>query len=156
MLSCFVFIQFLKKITVKVEGKKQLKFQQATYKMVPISLTQNYFKIPEDFLAEEIVLHCSFLEVYLMKSGFALIKKLTHILPWFVAKNQAFYIYLFDESRCLNICTLSQLAFTCSNLSIETPRTKCEICSELNLFFIVNFEHILHLDLVFLLITLSR
>ena len=149
MLSCFVFIQFLKKIAVKVERKKQLKFQQATYKMVPISLTQNYFKIPEDFLAEEIALHCLFLEVYLMKSVFVLIKKLTHILPRFVAN-------LFDESRCLNICTLSQLAFTCSKLSVETPRTKCEICSELNMFFIVNFEHVLHLDLVFLLITLSR
>ena len=47
-------------------------------------------------------------------------------------------------------------------------RTRCEICSKLTIkiperrqwrrsgVFIVNFEHILHLILVFLLLTLSR
>ena len=39
-------------------------------------------------------------------------------------------------------------------------RTKCEICSKLTIkipaIFIVNFEHILHLALVFLLLTLNR
>ena len=56
---------------------------------------------------------------------------------------------------------LTQLAFTCSKL------TMCEICSELIIkiserhhwplsgIFIVNFEHILHLVPVFLLLTLN-
>ena len=47
---------------------------------------------------------------------------------------------------------------------LRTPnsntRRRCEICSKLTIktpsVFIVNFEHILHLVLVFLLLTLSR
>ena len=40
----------------------------------------------------------------------------------------------------------------------RNTRTRCEICSKLNNkgIFIVNFEHISHLVLVFLLLTLSR
>ena len=61
----------------------------------------------------------------------------------------------------------SQPAITCSRLYRNT-RTRCEICSKLTLktperrqwcrsgVFIVTFEHILHLVLVFLLLTLSR
>ena len=37
----------------------------------------------------------------------------------------------------------------------RNTRTRCEICSELTYFFIVNFEHISHLVLVFLLLTLN-
>ena len=39
-------------------------------------------------------------------------------------------------------------------------KTRCEICSKLTIkipdIFIVNFEHILHLALVFVLLTLNR
>ena len=40
----------------------------------------------------------------------------------------------------------------------RNTRTRCEICSKSNNkgIFIVNFEHISHLVLVFLLLTLSR
>ena len=45
----------------------------------------------------------------------------------------------------------------------RSTRSRCEICSKLTIktserrkdIFIVNFEHILHLDLVFLLLNLS-
>ena len=43
----------------------------------------------------------------------------------------------------------SQPAFTCSKLTIETLERRSSV-------FIVNFEHISHLVLVFLLLTLSR
>ena len=54
------------------------------------------------------------------------------------------------------------------NVNNRNSRTRCEICSELTIKtpgrrhwrrfgdFVVNFEHILHLVLVFLLLTLSR
>ena len=49
----------------------------------------------------------------------------------------------------------TQPAITCSKLIIET---RCKICSKLIIktVFIVNFEHISHLALVFLFLTLSR
>ena len=59
---------------------------------------------------------------------------------------------------------LTQPAFTFSKLTIEAleqinnrnTRTKCEICSKLTInVFIVTFEHISHLVLVFLLLTLN-
>ena len=61
----------------------------------------------------------------------------------------------------------SQLAITCSKLTIESTRTSCEICSKLAIkklerrqrrsgAFIVNFKHISQIVLVFLLLTLSR
>ena len=47
------------------------------------------------------------------------------------------------------------------NVNNRNTRTRCEICSKLAIkttinFFIVKFEHISHLVLVFLLLTLSR
>ena len=60
---------------------------------------------------------------------------------------------------------MTQSVITCSKLTIETPR--CEISSKLKIkipqrrhwhrsgIFIVNFEHISHLALVFLLLTLN-
>ena len=62
---------------------------------------------------------------------------------------------------------ISQPAFTCSKLTKETLEKSCEICSKLTIktpqrrqlhrfgVFIVNFEHISHLVLVFLLLTLN-
>ena len=61
-----------------------------------------------------------------------------------------------------------QPAFTCQNSKTETLRTRCDICSKLAIktpeqrqlrrsdVFIVNFEHISHLALVFLLLTLNK
>ena len=61
----------------------------------------------------------------------------------------------------------SQPAISCSKLTIETREQDCEICWKLTIkiperrhwscfsVFIVNFEHISHLFLVFLLLTLS-
>ena len=62
----------------------------------------------------------------------------------------------------------SQSAITCSKLTIENTRTRREICSKLTTMtperrhrcrsgvFIVNFERILHLVLVLLLLIFSR
>ena len=56
----------------------------------------------------------------------------------------------------------------CSKLNNKNTRKRCEICSKLTVktperrqwcrsgFFIVNFEYISHLGLVFLLLTLNR
>ena len=64
------------------------------------------------------------------------------------------------EANSFDICL-----FKFSN---RNTRTRCEICSKLTIktleqchwcrsgVFIVNFEHILHLGLVFLLLTLNR
>ena len=61
----------------------------------------------------------------------------------------------------------SQLTFTCSKLTIKTLEKRCEICSKITIktpersqsrrsgVFIVNFEHISHLFLAFLLLTLN-
>ena len=50
---------------------------------------------------------------------------------------------------------LTQPAFACSKLAIKNTRTRCEICSKFSRVFIVNFEHISNLALVFLLLTLK-
>ena len=62
---------------------------------------------------------------------------------------------------------ISQPAFACSNLTIKTQETRFKICSKLTIktperrqsrrsgVFIVNFEHISHFVLVFLLLTLN-
>ena len=62
----------------------------------------------------------------------------------------------------------SQLPFSCSDSTIETHSKRCEICSKLTIktpewgqwhrsgVFIVNFEHISDLFLVFLLLTLKK
>ena len=60
----------------------------------------------------------------------------------------------------------TQPAFTCSKLEIEKLEQSVKICSKLTIkaperhqrrsdAFIVDFEHILHLVLVFLLLTLN-
>ena len=71
---------------------------------------------------------------------------------------------LFVKSK-LSLC--SGFAITCSKLTIETLE-QCEICSKFTIkiperrhlrrsgIFIVNFEQILHLVLVFQLLVLSR
>ena len=54
----------------------------------------------------------------------------------------------------LTIETLEQgLKEICSKLTIKTPERRQWRCSSV---FIVNFEHISHLDLMFLLLTLNR
>ena len=64
--------------------------------------------------------------------------------------------------------TGTQSAITCFKVNNRNSRTICEICSKLTMktqerchwrrsgVFIVNFEHISHLILVFLLLTLSK
>ena len=60
--------------------------------------------------------------------------------------------------NCLWKVLISQPAFTCSKLTVETLEQgvkyvqKCEICSGI---FIVNFEHISHLVVVFLLLAVD-
>ena len=58
---------------------------------------------------------------------------------------------------------ITQPALNCSNLTINA-RTRCEICCKLiwktpeqrcSVVFIANFDHILHLALVFLLLTMN-
>ena len=48
----------------------------------------------------------------------------------------------------------TQLVITCFKVNNKNTRTRCEICSKL--LFIVNFEHISHFVLVFLMLTLSK
>ena len=58
----------------------------------------------------------------------------------------------------VNLRAISALIYMLKNNNRNT-RTRCEICSKLTIkivIFIVNFEHISHLALVFLLLTLSR
>ena len=73
--------------------------------------------------------------------------------------------FKYDEKWCKWV--LCQLTFTCSKSAIETLEKRCEICSKLTIkapgchwrcssVFIVNFEHISHLFLVFLMVTLSK
>ena len=72
------------------------------------------------------------------------------------------------EIRISRRTALSQPAFTCLKLiEARSTRTRCEICSKLTMkipercqlrrsgIFIVNFEHISHLVLVFLLLILN-
>ena len=71
----------------------------------------------------------------------------------------------------VSLSLIPQLTFTCSNSTVEKTRNtrkRCEICSKLTIktleqrqrcrsgVFIVNFEHISHLFLVFLLLTLNK
>ena len=62
---------------------------------------------------------------------------------------------------------ITQPAFTCSKLTVVALEHMCEICSKLTIktqercqwrrsdVFMINFEHISHLVLVFLLLTLN-
>ena len=64
--------------------------------------------------------------------------------------------------------TIIPVKFACSKSPIETLEKRCEICSKLTIktperrqwrrsgVFIVNFEHISHLFLVFLFLTLNK
>ena len=73
-----------------------------------------------------------------------------------------------DNIICQKCKMHSQSAIVCSKLTIENTRTRCEMSSKLTIktperrqwpcsgVFIVNFEDISHLVLVFLLLTLSR
>ena len=61
------------------------------------------------------------------------------------------------------VIDLPQLTFTCSKSTVETLEKGVKLCSKLTIktpergrVFIVNFEHISHLFLVFLLLTLNR
>ena len=75
--------------------------------------------------------------------------------------------YFFTLKMIAAHCSPTQLAITCSNLTTETIKQGVK-CSKLAIkiperrhwrrsgIFIVNFEHILHIVLVFLLLTLSR
>ena len=104
-------------------------------------------------------------------------KKQTDFQNWVIRNSH--YISMRTYSTCKNfICRKtpsiafcpqkSQPAITCSKLIMETvQQDRCEICSKLTIkiperrhwrrsgIFIVNFEHISYLVLVFLLLTLS-
>ena len=72
------------------------------------------------------------------------------------------HVFVYYDDSLLH---LKQILFKVSN---TYTRTRCEICSKLTMkiperrhwrrsgIFIVNFEHISHLALMFLLLTLSR
>ena len=72
------------------------------------------------------------------------------------------HVFVYYDDSLLH---LKQILFKVSN---TYTRTRCEICSKLTIkiperrywrrsgIFIVNFEHISHLALMFLLLTLSR
>ena len=60
----------------------------------------------------------------------------------------------FNHSRAVHYnCPAGNYNFKVNN---RNTRTRCEICSKLNDVFIVYFEHISHLALVLLLLTMSR
>ena len=95
---------------------------------------------------------------------------------WIVSWYKCFYYYRTkyrqnDLSRKSTMLTVLNSFSTCNYMSTvnnRKTRTKCEICSKLTIktterhhclrpvVFIVNFEHISHIVLVFLLFNLSR
>ena len=77
-----------------------------------------------------------------------------------VVKNWDILIQIVPDSPIYYYSLLPQPTFTCSKLTIEALEQRCEICSKLTIkvktgVLIANFEHISHLVLVFLLITLN-
>ena len=79
-------------------------------------------------------------------------------------------VFKVDDKNTITISVTwqSQLTFTCSNSTIETLGKRCKICSKFTVktlerrcwcrssVFVVNFEHISHLFLAFLSMTLSK
>ena len=72
-------------------------------------------------------------------------------------------IMIEPEIQVIFFWLITQPALNCSNLTMNA-RTRCEICCKLiwktpeqycSVVFIANFDHILHLALVFLLLTLN-
>ena len=71
------------------------------------------------------------------------------------------------EGDCLTFSCKNPAGIYLLKVSNRIPRTRCEICPKLTIktperhhwhrfgVFVVNFEHILHLVLLFLLLTLS-
>ena len=88
------------------------------------------------------------------------------ILQMFHSKS-SFLVFWFQKEPLKGRCIFTQPAPICSKLTIETL-DQTEICSKLTVkttkqrhwrrsgVFIVNFEHISHLVLVFLLLTFNR
>ena len=81
-------------------------------------------------------------------------------------KNEKVYFHMFSKNPQVNYSLpAGNYMFKVNN---RNAKTRCEICSKLTIkiterrqwrhsgIFIVNFEHIPHLVLVFLLLTLSR
>ena len=73
-------------------------------------------------------------------------------------------VLVHDDELFCEIVEPSYLIFTCSMSTIEALEKRCKICSKLicskyisrSGVCIVNFEHILHLLLVFLLLPLNK
>ena len=92
----------------------------------------------------------------------------THFDRYHLTTELAWFTYCFMDFTRFSQTGLnftSQVAFTCSKLTIETLEQRCEICSKLSIktterrrrsgVFNVNFEHISHLVPVFLWLTLN-
>ena len=71
---------------------------------------------------------------------FAIFSSLVLLFFYFVKEVISSFFSSLCSIYCIfSVTATSQLAFTCSKLTIETVEQGCEIC------FIVNFEHISHL-----------
>ena len=87
-----------------------------------------------------------------------------NLKTWKIARNHSLLvakIYTWQNPL------VTQLTFTCSKSTIETPKKRCEICSKLTIkiperkwprscVFIASFEHISHVFLLFPLLTLNK
>ena len=77
------------------------------------------------------------------------------VTPWKMIIKKLFVIAFSNDGKW-RIPIISQPAFTCSKLTIETLSKEWNMIKVNNKdIFIVNFEHISHLVLVFLLLTLN-
>ena len=95
----------------------------------------------------------------------------TKLIDQFINDNKIVLLWVKYESSIANyfpiLGKIYQPACYLLNVNNRNTRTKCEICSKLTMkilerrhwdrsgIFIVNFEHISHLVLVFLLLTLN-
>ena len=68
-------------------------------------------------------------------------------------------VYMIQPKMTLSVCVISRPAITCSKLTIETLEQGVKYEQphwRRSGVFIVTFEHISHLSLVFLLLTLTK
>ena len=124
---------------------------------------QNIFRVISMFLAHKktTVFESLFYKVKIRLQHWCFLVNIAKFL------RAVFLINIFCFWYIFNTYIVSQPAITCSKLTTETLE-QGEICSKLTIkmperrywrrsgIFIVNFEHISHLALVFLLLTSSR
>ena len=89
-------LPYIRKLLSKLYVNKSFKFQQSTYKKVPISLVQSYSKKSGIISLRRLFFHWSFLKISVKKSVSC--PKPTHSSPWYCCK---------ETSTLLVICWIT-------------------------------------------------